>query len=128
MDEQLKKRLEESATSLLDWVESSGEFVTEQAPLIAHEIINYGFWLNLIGVITGCVFVLIGSIAAYKGFLKGFLSSKDELEIVAWSVVGALGAILTFSGVVMTYTHVPTLLQTVVAPRVYLIEYLKDLV
>ena len=73
MNEEIKKKLEENAVGLLEFVEKSKDFVLEQAPLYVQELVAFHFISNaatLTGILIFFFTVLIFFIKSFKYGLK----------------------------------------------------------
>lgn len=132
-------QVDEMILGLLEWVEKAGDFVVEQSPLYVQDVLT---WAILDGVMTGVacfVFpLLFAGSAALPFFLtrrvvpdnldayKGLDKSDCTLGLTWVGVVGGLSTMAVFS-----IAGLPAFwqaFQAYFAPRVFLIEYLRDLV
>lgn len=52
-----EKVMEQAAAQLMAWLQSAGETVAEQAPLLAHEITMYTMVSNGVGMVIGAAIV-----------------------------------------------------------------------
>ena len=112
------------------------DFTGEQVPLLVQEIIMFGFYESLVKVIVIACFT-IGFVAfgvfftrlagKYKADqLKRFPS---EAEYVAPGLVGcASGMLCLCFAIGNMFEPVKIMVKTVVAPRLFILEYIKDLV
>lgn len=130
MNEELQLKLVESFEKVSDWVDSSEDFVVEQAPLVVSEIISWGFWSNL-SISLLSFMVLIICLCVLKFFvIKNFhkLDEKDTSGAQAmvifisgiFSIVGILGS--TCEMIHHSYDTIFIL----VAPRLYVIEQISN--
>ena len=124
-----EEKLKESAGKLLDFVEKSGDFVVEQAPLYVQELVEYHFIQNLVPCIASLIgFLALISIAlwgAYKINKKD--TSRWEIEWMPISIGYALLLItIGFLTSEITY-HVTECYKAKYAPRVLIIEKLNNL-
>ena len=115
---------QQAAEELLKWMKGLGEFTQEQAPLLAQEIVRYGIWANLIGLIISisiCAVLVYGAITLWGAGDPGWRDEKRPLSIILTFFV----AIIIPTSLT---THLPPLLMSVFAPRLYVIEQLSKLV
>lgn len=117
------------AKELLDWAKAGKEIVAEQVPLLVQEIIRWGFAEAVLYMLLGAVIFLCARYLMNKWYTRpegGFWRSWDEGPgpLFAWIGIGA-GYVIGF---LMFFTSLFTAVKCLVAPRVYLIEYLANLV
>lgn len=115
MEETTQKILE----TLLTTIKETKDFTMEQAPILAQEIVNYAIAAN--GV---CLLIaLLASIISIFT-LKNFNKSPDREPAPLW----LLGFIISFTiAIILLFKHFPELIKAMVAPRLYIIEAIKDL-
>ena len=129
MDSELKKR----SLALLDGAEKAGKdlysFVQEQAPELCDEIVNYGFWSNLLIWLLCMIIIGLTCLYTYKIYKnkesRELFESGDSMMLcimlpMSWSI--SIVALL-----VSTFRAGKTI-KALVAPRLYVLEYLKDLI
>jgi hypothetical protein len=79
MDDEVQKRLVESADHIIKWAEQTGgkveQFALEQAPLVCQEIVGWKMWSSLF---LACVWVLIFIAAALFAAWLRRIAVKDE--------------------------------------------------
>lgn len=123
--------------ALINWIIDSsiqgGEFLKAQAPDVALQIISYGFWSSLFGLIICVTLALIMatcSTLCVRSFIRSARTSTsneptglDETRMVFAIICGLLSAALFIAST----TQIPTLIKTAVAPKVYLLEQLRIL-
>jgi hypothetical protein len=125
MSETKTDRLFNGMAEIVEWIkqtaESAGGFIMEQAPLVAQEIIIFGrvkytmlAILSLLAILAGCY--------AIKELMKGGHETGKETVL---SLVALFGSVL---GIVSFLSCIATCIKTWVAPRLYLIECLGDLI
>lgn len=114
---------QEAVGEIIEWTKGAKDFVSEQAPELVREVLAWGFWSHAIWAIA-CglgvtLFVLVAIICA-RAFSK-----TDNDDYVGGALVGMIGALII--GVFLV-CNVIDMFYVVIAPRVYLLEYLKGLV
>jgi hypothetical protein len=126
MEEKLTQYLEELVATLKE----GGQFAMEQLPLFVHEYLSWGFWES---VIWGAILLSASSILIYMAKLffnkyngyepTSYLDDGHMLYIIV-SGISAIGSIFAVVGAI---TNILTAIKITVAPRVYLIENLTNL-
>lgn len=130
MTEQLEQKLNESLTSLLEWVDTAGEFVSDQAPLVVNEILAWGVTketTQAVGVSLITLVVLMATSAVWAWKIKKKINPiKQDIPLLLMALV--LGLTLSIG---LCFTCVDEWLDVVyinVAPRLYILEQLKGLI
>jgi hypothetical protein len=123
----MKPEFEKAGAELVEWMtgvaKGGGDFLAEQAPMLAQEIVAWHFWSS---VFCAVIVVLIGSIVAVTcGVLFRYeVTSKREYwtpEPAAFSVFGVLiGFAIAIGG---GGFHGYEAVKAAVAPRLVIIEY-----
>jgi hypothetical protein len=105
-------------------------FTYEQAPLVVKEVLTYN------GICSG-LYMLLGALVMYGGYrvIKWARKSYNDYDGSGSvppdiSVLGGMfgGVFPMVIGVAMLFINLTVLLQIVFAPRLYLIEYIANLV
>ncbi len=109
----------EAAGEILSWVKSAKDMLQEQAPLLVKEaleleLVTSWIWLG--------IFISIFMIG--MAFTIGLFRSKD-LDEGEWGIPLCLLCVPTLIGIGI---QVHDIMQVTIAPRTYVIEYLKDLI
>lgn len=123
MNEQLSAVLVDILKTSKDGVINVALFAQQQAPELAKEIIQWGFWSNLFWVILSPVVFFI----SYKLFLYGIKMDNDGncdgamfCKILCWILVVIF--IVTFC------CSLQEMIKCLVAPKIYIIDYVKNLI
>lgn len=122
--------LQERITGILDWLEkavtTSSAFVADQTPLVVQEILRWNFAKSLIFFII--TIIVFSSVAI--GFYKHVRYALKKYEEDKWNNDGYILSLFfwLFSFPLVFLFALPNLdwIQILLAPRLYLIEYLKD--
>ena len=120
MDERLSKLLD----NLVSLLEKTGEFVLEQAPPLAQEIIAYGRATTSITVASGIVF-LIAFIFISRSNIKADWDEIDENPEMIFRIIANIGTGLL--GVMLVALNTNNCLMAWVAPRLYLLKTIKSM-
>ena len=110
---------------VLGYLEQGMTVAEQQAPLLVEEILRWGVWCGVPSIILG-VLIPIG----WAGICKAtwvYNPPKDyeRADYIAKTVISGLVCSVC-AGVLMFY-GVAKIAKVLIAPRLYLIEYLKDL-
>lgn len=117
---------EQQAVEMLQWlkelVEKGGDFVMQQAPPLAAEIVTYGRVTNSLAVLA-----LIPAAILLKLYIprigKAIDEDDDGLVVVKMALVIVVGIL----GVGLFVANLDQFLKAWFAPRLYLIDYLGKL-
>lgn len=121
----LKERLLESSEKMIQFVEDSSEFVVEQTPLLIQEILQFYLAAN---ILWGICFLAATSLTAY--LMKRFwrtIKKHAEDDLFAWAVGTFILGIAFTMAATTTVNYIINILKITLAPRLYLLEYMKDL-
>lgn len=126
MNEQLQKALADVIVALTESAKSVGSVAQRELPLVVQEYLRWGFIYNLV---YGLALVLIGALVIFAAVKLGRWMVGDEEAVehpeLIFAVFGAGGGVVA---IVTASDYLLTALQVYVAPRVYLLERIKELV
>ena len=110
---------------LLDWTREGADFASEQLPLLVEDIIQWGMvahfvWAAVFFIPVICMSALVR--CAWRFAHTKDADFTDGATAVSFSIIG-----LVLSGVLFMYNLLAGL-KAFIAPRLYLIEFLKDMV
>lgn len=141
VNEETQGLLTSAGAEILEWLRATGDLVTEQAPLVAQEVVARGFVHEFVtaawcfgwavaGIIliryAGSWFRTAGDITAEKG---DRYRRDEEIPYQTGAVVGwVCGGFAILVGSVEAFLSLRTALEIYVAPKVYVIEQLSNLV
>lgn len=127
MEDQLKQYLEEFVHTL----KQGGEFALEQLPIFIHEYLMWGFWESVILSIL----LLLSSVCLFKiswylgkrayNYESSGIFDDGELPFIMGS---AISGVLSVMSLLFAIPNILTAIKISVAPRVYLIENLMNLI
>lgn len=143
MNEGQKELLTEGIKEVLGWVEATGDFAAEQAPLVVNEVIRWGLVTSLYDVIIGLMFLILtwkifqyahtpvtwkhwstGKDARTASRFSKWSSDGNEEICVAVSVIGIIACIL---GPVFFLGGISYGLKVLIAPRLFILSQLQKL-
>ena len=102
----------------------SKDFTLEQAPLVAQEIVLYGRVYYLLIVMISIILCFISMYLFKKGVKIGEDEDKDG-EVCLY-IVGAI--CIMFGSVTGMVTHFHYMILSWTAPRLYIIEHLRNMI
>lgn len=108
---------------LTDTLQQGKDFSMEQAPLFVRELLMWRFYEAAFWCGVGVVIILAGFVAA-QFFARCVADDEDERRIAYW--VPPLIAIAI--GSLVIGSNVYTMVQIRVAPRVVLVETVRDII
>jgi len=116
---------------LLELLKSTANFTLEQAPLVFKEIIIYdGIIKNGLGVLFGLfgIYCVLAFPRVLSDALKYCDSGECKGEICVPKVIRTvLTGVLGIAGFIVGICSLLTLLKAIFAPRLYLIDYVTNL-
>lgn len=125
MNPDIVEKLNESAEKLLDYVEQTGDFVVEQAPLVVQEMITWGithcvFWIIIVSI------VLLPIIAICGYFFR--IGVKDDWDVDYCIPSGMVGGVSLIFWFLVIASNIYDLLYIYFAPRLFILDQLKGLI
>ena len=127
MKEELKDALQDKTLNIINWLEgaikTSTDFASEQIPLFIQELLHYNFVMSLSWFILGIVGVItmvIGAILLIKWANKNFHVRDDAcyFGLIFLSLGFVCSSLMVFNNL--------DWIKIKLAPRVYLMEYVKE--
>lgn len=116
------------ATELLEWAKAGKEFMAEQAPLLAQEIVRWGFASAVLSMLLGIAIFAAGWMARrYILARQPGSGARDVWTDVAFANFAAviLPIVGSIVGGCIFFRAVHDGAQIWMAPRMYLIHYLS---
>lgn len=112
------EKLNELIEYLTDTIKSTGGFIQEQAPDIISQLIDYKVMLY-----TNClwIFGIISAILLFIGILNIIFSEYNK-------EVGVMLLVISIIPIIVTTSNYIALLKISIAPKVYILDYLKTLI
>lgn len=118
------------------WVEATENLAAEQAPLLVKEIVYWGIAEPGFGVGMGILFLLTSPLTLWylsrsktlpegRKCMSAALDDQGSGFDIAFSIIG--GIVLPIIGFIIFCTNIMSFLKPIVAPRVFLIEYFRQL-
>lgn len=128
MSDEMKKLLQEALASLLDSVRAGASFAQQQMPLLVQEKLRYELWRSA----GWAILVLAGAgLVAYlcmqlrrRARRDPNKSDREEMLIVGWG----FGVVLPTVMVLISLDYLQKMLKIIVAPRVYILDWLRSLI
>lgn len=149
LESEFKSQLLNKTSEVFTWVqagvEKGADFVAAQTPLLIQEILRYNLINNIVYLVVGIVFWLVLVTLFFKTFISygntddkskavkysifsgcfsKWLDPSDGLSILLGSfIIVVLSVLFNF----MILNQVEPIIKITCAPRLYLLEYAKDL-
>lgn len=132
MSEEQKQRdlSEEVINKVIEWAEGLESMAAEHVPALAHEIVAYGFWMGVAKVIWG----IIGGLSVwwFREYLAQRIVKTDLLDATergpALACSYVVTVVLTIPAVIAMVNGGRAVIMTTVAPRLYAVERLMEMV
>lgn len=126
MNEKLQQEIAAWLETMRAGIEAAGNFAIEQAPLVIQEKIAWGRAFETIWLAVGIIAVLALLYYSRRVWSWG-LKNSDESDgfSVFVSVLYSIGSIIVFTAAM---EQLNLALQVWLAPRIYIIEWLANLV
>lgn len=128
------ERIKESLADILEWAKEGAEtgagFIAEQAPLVCQEIVMLGRVHNTVLFVGYAILVAVSVYLGSRAFEAGFKADwyRGD-EYVAATILQGIPAIATgLVGSICAFNDLRELCLAWFAPRLYVIEYISDLV
>ena len=124
MNEELSERLVASLDKVQEYIESTEDFVIEQAPLIAQEIVMLGrlesVW-HVLCPLFASIILVVASVLLFKWACRCYEEqyAMGEGPAVASLVISVIGSIAFFAG---SISQIHCTFEPWFAPRVYLLH------
>lgn len=129
----MNEKIQEHLGVLLEYLEKGFGFAAEQMPVVVQEILAWGFWSN---VADAVFYSLCAAGAAAAALFFARLAKKEGAKLLreqepviiacGWTLsFGLLISVCVFLGAV--FSSLKMCLMVSLAPRVYLIEMLKEM-
>lgn len=128
MNEEAKKIALEYLQKLLQGLEKGVDFAGEQIPLVLQEIVAYGRFYSTICIVAAVIVLIVGAFIYKKIWnYSEDLVDGDKYPIrIIGGFVFSIAVGIPFFGLICN--NFDKFAKSWVAPRLYLIEYLHELV
>ena len=111
----------EAVKEVFEWIKGAKDFVAEQAPMLVNEVISWGFWSHFVIGSIAFIFFITTIVCFFKS-VKGLMSGEPYIAgIIVSFIIGGIALGMALYNLYMC-------LYVYFAPRMYLIEYFKELV
>jgi hypothetical protein len=119
----------------LELVENTSNFAVEQAPDLLKEFYAWRITLNSMGIIIGILLILFAIIWFPKLFMRDKRQFQSDIKYLGkyiddnnFTGVVAIGILATTIGLMFFISSSIALAQIIIAPKLYLIESIKNLI
>ena len=121
--ESIKDQLREVVTAAIDAGKNAADFAVEQAPLLVREIISYNIAINGLWVAIGVA--VLFSLKPLGKKAKAMIKNGDEELVIPLCIFFGIAILFI---VLFSVARLPYLLKAIFAPRLFLIEYIAQIV
>lgn len=121
------KTLKPLVDELVKIIKKGVNLAKDELPVIATQILDFYFWASFLWVVVGIILLIVGlfcHIHAIPVFIQGARYGFRDDDISCMWVIGAV--ISYILGVVFVVTNLIDIVKIKVAPRLFLLEYLKS--
>ena len=122
----MNERLEQCLEKILEYLEAAEGTVVDQAPLVAQEIITLGRWNAGLSVGIPAVIFLVSFCYFWwhrKRTVLAFENEDNPVHILA-AIISGIGAL---AGGMIALFEIPKMLTPFLAPRLYVIKVIREL-
>ena len=119
----MKELLEQNLAKFLEVLQQGGQFLLDEMPLFAQEVVKYGAISHLVGMCISFGIFALMSVLTVFGWRAVAKDDWDSDAVVALLGVNLTSAIPLMLGVYNLLEY----LKAIYAPRLFLIEALKGL-
>jgi len=128
MEENMKNITVEGLSELLKWLQASRDFAVEQGPQVVSEILLFGrMWETSLVLMYGLMMFM--SLRTTQGLFKASdkedLTEGQKVTMVIFSFFAFIISLMFFKALT---SHLKIAVMSWIAPRLYVIDYLKGMV
>jgi hypothetical protein len=127
MTDELKEKLADAASKLIDKVEEGGDFILDQMPLIAQELVAYERAYRTAWVCIAVVWVIL---YAFLILPKGIKLAQGKIEEVRTNVgmgMCVMGGCVSVMALFGFFININPMMKAWFAPRLVILDYLKEM-
>ena len=108
---------------------SGAAFVKEQAPLVIQEYLRWYLASSIFFSVVGLILCIIGCVSIKKAIDINKVSDRQPDGIQPDDgPFGGIGFLLIISGTLLFFKQIYDVIYVLVAPRLVIIDYLKDII
>ena len=122
MNEKLEQELLSSIEVVKEYVTKGANFASEQAPLVIEELIRFNLYYNGVYMLVA-ILLAVGSVLSVRKVIN--LEKSDNHELAPVFVFGSVFSAIFF--LIFLSLSLKDFIMCLTAPRLFVIQYLKDL-
>ena len=107
---------------LLEWLNRSDAFLSAQVPDMIQQLLRWQLIKASIGGVFGLLIIIVVLYAWRKGLLELVKKDSEPFFLIVFG-----GIVPVIAGTIVLAVNSLTVLQILIAPKVYLIEYVHNL-
>lgn len=127
-----KELTEQALQQLLEWAQRGDAFVSEQAPLVAQEIVTWGVVSGVLQMICGVILMAAFILLAWAAIKVKRHIDDGTLVETFWATVAMIGVCggwaLPLFGCAVFWQGLSQAAQAYFAPRLYVIEQVTQMI
>jgi len=123
-EEKIKEILPALQEKMLNWANKTEAFASEQIPLLVEEILLWNFWESVMMAVIAFIIIAL-SVWCLRICVITDIDKEDE-EFYRISSVVAL--VTSIPSVIVFTVQLFEIAKITITPRLYLVNYLKDMI
>ena len=123
MNEKIENNIEQILNYLQEGVETAGSFVVEQTPLLIQEILTYNLIFH--GILVGFGILIAVTLISITLYVLPKLDRNNVDQVMTFIIGNLLG---WGASIALIFCNVFAAIKIYFAPRLYLLEYVSDLI
>lgn len=127
MNEQLQQKLLQYLNGLESLADKSGDFLGDQIPQIAIEIVKFGAASHIIWAVINMAVVICIEIIRRR-ITSAFASNKKSYDLTDITIANVLSIVPIIMFFLFSAIELVEAMKAIVAPRLFLLEYVKTLI
>ena len=108
-------------SSMAETLKNAKDFALEQLPIVAQEILKFNLAMAITWMVVGLIMIVISFIFQIRVVVP---TVKEDIDYVPMYIIPSLGYL---AGGLLILLNVMSALKITLAPRVYLLEYMAQL-
>jgi len=111
----------------LYWLESAGTFVADQIPIFVQEVLAWAFWESIFFATICLLVVIVDIIGAIQLGKKILWKEEVTYRMDGFNFFLSVLSFLPVLFIIGVFGRIADIIKVLVAPRLFLLEYVKEL-
>lgn len=120
-------RLNNSLAEAGTWLEGTKDFAVEQTPLVIKEVLYWGFAVETFEFLISLGILVFGIVLVKRAKTLGWYTKAENYDGESYAIALFGSWTTVVMGAVASVINALDPIKVVVAPRLYLIEYFREL-